>query len=187
MNGQNTYRASLSGAQAKLKADIDRIRDSTPHSAEIGSLIEKCIRSALGEVLPNKIGISDGFVVDSEGGVSQQMDIILYDKLSTPIIFTSDGAQIFPVETTYACGEIKTQLNASTLKDTSEKCSSYKNLIRKAYIAIEGTDLILSTPDMSITGKTQKSLTLFGERHNHWQSIFFCIAFEGVSKETLLT
>ena len=181
------YRASLSGSQAKLKADIDRIRDSIPHSAEIGSLVEKCIRSGLKEMLPSKIGVAEGFVVDSEGGVSRQMDIILYDKLGTPIIFTGDGAQIFPVETTYACGEIKTQLNASTLQDTFEKCSSYKNLSRKAYVAVEGTDLILSAPEINITGKSQKSFSLFGKRHNHWQSIFFCIAVEGVSEETLLT
>ena len=180
------YRASLSGAQTKLKAEIDRIRDSIPHSAEIGSLVEKCIRSALQEVLPSKIGVADGFVVDSEGGVSRQMDIILYDKLGTPIIFTGDGAQIFPVETTYACGEIKTHLNANTLQDTFEKCSSYKNLSRKAYVEVEGTDLILSTPKKDVMGKLQKSYSLFGKYHNHWQSIFFCIAVEGVSEETLL-
>ena len=180
------YRASLSGAQAKLKAEIDRIRDSIPHSAEIGSLVEKCIRSALHEVLPSKIGVADGFVVDSEGGVSRQMDIILYDKLGTPIIFTGDGAQIFPVETTYACGEIKTQLNDSKLKDTFEKCSSYKNLSRKAYVEMGGTDLIFSGPEINITGKSQITYTLFGKPHNHWQSIFFCIAVEGVSEENLL-
>ena len=185
MNGKKIYRASLSGAQARLKAEIDRIRDSIPHSAEIGSSIEKCIRSALQEVLPGKIGVADGFVIDSEGGVSKQMDIVLYDKLATPIISSSDGAQVFPVEVTYACGEIKTQLDASTLKDTFEKCSSYKNLSRKAYVEVEGTDFTLSGDKINITGKSQKSFSLFGEPHNHWQSIFFCIAVEAVSLETL--
>ena len=186
MNGKKIYRASLSGAQAKLKAEIDRIRDSIPHSAEIGSSIEKCIRSALQEVLPSKIGVADGFVIDSDGEVSKQMDIVLYDKLGTPIISSSDGAQVFPVEATYACGEIKTQLDATTLKDTFEKCSSYKNLSRKAYVEVGGTDFTLSGDKINITGKSQKSFSLFGEPHNHWQSIFFCIAVEGVSEETLL-
>ena len=179
------YRASLSGAQAKLKAEIDQIRASIPHSAEIGSSIEKCIRSALQEVLPGKIGVADGFVIDSEGRVSKQMDIVLFDKLGTPIISSNEGARVFPVETTYACGEIKTQLNASTLQDTFEKCSSYKNLSRKAYVEAEGTDLNLSGPKVNITGKLQKSYLLFGGQHNHWQSIFFCIAIKGASENTL--
>ena len=186
MNGKNIYRASLSGEQAKLKAEIDQIRDSIPHSAEIGSSIEKRIRSALQEVLPGKIGVSDGFVIDSDGEVSKQMDIVLYDKLGTPIISSSEGARVFPVEATYACGEIKTQLDASTLQDTFEKCSSYKNLSRKAYVEAEGTDFSLSGDKINITGKLQKSFSLFGKPHNHWQSIFFCIAVEGVSEETLL-
>ena len=186
MDGKKIYRASLSGAQAKLKAEIDRIRDSIPHSAEIGSSIEKCIRSALQEVLPGKIGVADGFVIDSDGEVSKQMDIVLYDKLGTPIISSSDGARVFPVETTYACGEIKTQLNASTLQDTFEKCSSYKNLSRKAYVEAEGKDFILSTSKTDIKGTLQKSFSLFGEHYAHWQSIFFCIAVKGGSEETLL-
>ena len=57
--------------------------------------------------------MSNGFVVDSTGEVSRQMDLILYDRLNTPRIFTSDGAQMFPVEATYACGEIKAKLNSS--------------------------------------------------------------------------
>ncbi len=89
-----------------------------------GNLVERVFRNQLLEVLPEKVGVSNGFVVDSQGSVSRQMDIILYDRPNTPRIFTSDGAQMFPVEATYACGEIKTDMNSTQLDDAFEKCLS---------------------------------------------------------------
>lgn len=158
-SGDSTiYRRVLSNAQNKLSAAIEQIRRSIPHSAEIGALIERQFRSQLEEVLPAKIGVSQGFVVDSFGGVSRQMDIILYDKLNTPRIFASEGAQMFPVEATYACGEIKTTLNTSELEDSFEKCLSYKTLCRNAYI-----------PQVS---PTMNYYPFFGTKQEHWQSIF---------------
>lgn len=165
------YRKVLSLAQKKLNAAIDQIHRSIPHSGEMGALIEQQFRSHLEEILPESIGVSHGFVVDSNDEISRQMDIILYDKLNTPRIFASDGAQMFPVEATYACGEIKTYLNSSKLEDSFEKCSSYKNLCRKAYIE-------QSTP-------TPTGYTLFGKKYCHWQSIFFCIAVKSIATKRL--
>ena len=128
-----SYRRALSVAQNKINAAIAPIRSLIPHSGEIGTLVEKQFQSQLAEVLPEKIGVSNGFVMDSKGKISKQMDIILYDKLNTPRIFESEGAQIFPVETTFACGEIKTSLDSEKFVDSFEKCLSYKNLCRKAY------------------------------------------------------
>ena len=165
------YRRVLSSAQKKLSAEINQIRASVPHAGETGALIENRIRSALLTVLPQKVGVSNGFVADSEGGVSKQMDIILYDKLNTPKILSSEGAQIFPVESTYACGEIKTSLNMQSLEDVYQKCISYKTLTRKAYF--------------ENTGVVQRTFSLFGEPHEQWQSIFICIAAKSVSIESL--
>lgn len=166
------YRRVLSSAQNKLSAAINQIRGSIPHSGEIGTLIERQFRSRLEEIMPEKIGVSHGFVVDSSNAVSRQMDIILYDRHCTPRIFTSDGAQMFPVEATYACGEIKTNLDTSKLEDSFQKCWSYKTLCRKAYVE----------QPAHIT----KTYSLFGDAHNHWQSIFFCIAVESISASVLI-
>ena len=166
-----SYRRALSSAQNKLNAAINPIRNLVAHSGEIGTLIEQQFRSQLVEVLPEKIGVSHGFVMDSNGGISKQMDIILYDRLNTPRIFASDGAQIFPVETTYACGEIKTKLNLKELRDSFEKCLSYKSLCRKAYI--KRTSPITTT------------YNLFGREYDHWQSIFFCLAVESINANRL--
>ena len=152
------YQEMLLSSQEKLDISAEQIRNLIPTSGEIGTLIEEMFRSYLVEVLPEKIGVSHGFVMDSEGGESQQMDIILYDKMSTPRIFTSTAANVFPVETTYACGEIKTRFNTKELEDSFKKCLSYKNLHRKAYFS-GGRKIIVNTHK------------LFGEDKEHWKSI----------------
>ena len=167
------YQELQLSSQKKLETSAEQIRSLIPTSSEIGTLIEDMFRSYLVEVLPEKIGVSNGFVMDSEGGESQQMDIILYDKMNTPRIFTSAAAQVFPVEATYACGEVKTKLNAKELKDSFEKCLSYKNLRRKAHFP-GGRKIIVHTNK------------LFGKDKEHWESIFFCISVESISSGRLI-
>lgn len=166
------YQEVLLSSQKKLDISAEQIRNLIPTSGEIGTLIEEMFRSYLSEVLPEKIGVSHGFVMDSDDGKSQQMDIIFYDKMSTPRIFTSTAANVFPVEATYACGEVKTKLNAKELKDSFKKCLSYKDLRRKAYFDRSGSDI-------------KHSHRLFGEDKKHWESIFFCISVESISSGRL--
>ncbi len=162
------YQDVLLTSQKKLDISAEQIRNLIPTSGEKGTLIEEMFRSHLAEVLPEKIGVSHGFVIDSDGGESQQMDIILYDKINTPRFFTSTAANVFPVEATFACGEVKTKLNAKALKDSFEKCVSYKKLRRKAYFS-GGRKIVVHTNK------------LFGEDKEHWESIFFCISVESIS------
>ena len=170
---RHPYRSVLSTAQHKIAAAVNQVRSAIPHSGEAGSLIEGQFRSQLTDVLPEKIGVSHGFVVDSDGRVSRQLDIVLYDRMNCPRIFSSPGAQMFPVEMTYACGEIKTTLDKSRFKDSFEKCLSYKRLQRTAY---------LSTSSPIVT-----THSLFGNKWNHWQSIFFVVGVESSELTSLQT
>lgn len=166
------YQEMLLLSQKKLEVSAEQIRNLIPTSGEIGTLIEEMFRSYLAEVLPEKIGVSHGFVMDSNGGESDQMDIILYDKMNTPRIFTSAAAHIFPVEATYACGEVKTRLNTKELRDSLKKCLSYKNLCRKAYFDRSGSDV-------------KHTHRLFGENKEHWESIFFLISVKSMKGRNL--
>lgn len=79
------YEEVLSLYQQKLDISAKQIRNLIPTSGEIGTLIEEMFRSYLIEALPEKIGVSHGFVMESNNGKSQQMDIILYDRMDTPL------------------------------------------------------------------------------------------------------
>ncbi|MCG9128257.1 hypothetical protein JT359_11705 [Candidatus Poribacteria bacterium] len=166
------YQESLYFSQKKLEISAEKIRNlSAP--AEKGTLIENTFRENLEQILPEKIGISSGFVMDTDGSESKQMDIILYDKMNTPRLFTSDSVQVFPVEYTYACGEVKTKLATTELQDSFKKCSSYKNLNRKAYFDRGGNQI-------------QHFYKLYGTDSIHWKSIFFVLAAESISSSELI-
>lgn len=166
------YRNMLSTAQQKMSASIEQIRQCIKHPGETGDLVEQVFRNQLQDLMPKKVGVANGFVMDSKGNISKQMDIILYDRLNTPRIFASEGAQIFPVESTYACGEIKTHMDVNQFKDSFEKCLSYKKLVREAYY-----------PQC---GPIQTKYLLFGDELDHWQSIFFCIATQSIDTAKLI-
>ena len=127
------YRLALNHQHDELVSSIVQARDLISHSGEKGAEIEQKIRDSLSQVLPERIGISHGFVVDSAGNESKQMDVVLYDKMNAPKIYTSQRVQIFPVESVYVCGEVKTKLDRTSLSDSFEKCLSFKNLSRTAY------------------------------------------------------
>ena len=174
------YRHSLYSQQKKLIESITEARELIPHPSEKGIEIEEKIREALAWVLPEKIGVSHGFVIDSNDEISKQMDIVLYDKMNTPKIYIGDHVQIFPVESTYACGEVKTKLDSCELEDVFKKCLSYKNLHRKAYFPQKGD--IENTVENVVV---KNIMELVGEESDHWKSIFFCITYESTDLKKL--
>lgn len=167
------YQESLYFSQKKLEISVQQFKGVIPTPGEKGKLIEKTFKENLEEILPEKIGVLSGVVIDSDGNESTYMDIVLYDKMNTPNLFTSDAVQIFPVETTYVCGEVKTKLDKTELSDSFKKCSTYKNLIRKAYF---------DTPK----NVNQQSYKLYGTDSNHWKSIFFILSLDSISSSELI-
>ena len=125
------YQESLYFSQKKLEISVQQFKGVIPTPGEKGKLIEKTFKENLEEILPEKIGVLSGVVIDSDGNESTYMDIVLYDKMNTPRLFTNDSVRIFPVESTYACGIIKAKLDTTQLQDSFRECLSYKNLNRK--------------------------------------------------------
>ena len=156
MSNYHRYRSRLEESHLLLEKKLREYRDLIPHPGEKGTLVEQAVREELENFLPETVGVSHGFVVDSSNEISKQMDIIIYDKLRTPRIFVSRGAQMFPVEATYACGEVKTRLDRSAIADCIEKSSSYKSLSRNVlpdYVSWESVFFVLALESNTELGK----------------------------------
>lgn len=83
--------------------------------------------------LPSKYAINKGFVFDSLGQVSEQIDIIIYDALYAPLIFeTEAGEKFVTAESVYAVFDSKPQINKSTLDYTNKKIASVNALYRSS-------------------------------------------------------
>lgn len=102
------------------------------HPDEVGKLKEINITKQIESILPSGVGVGRGYVFDSEGNISNQCDLILYEKNLIPV-FVRDGNveySYFPCEGVIAVGEIKSTLTIDELKSSIEKLEKIKNLKR---------------------------------------------------------
>lgn len=92
-----------------------------------GDSIEDLIREKISLFLPERYIVKQGHVVNSEGKVSNQFDIIIFDRLSTPKFFESNNETVFyPIESVLAIGEIKKTLRKNDLIEFGKKIKYLK-------------------------------------------------------------
>lgn len=103
----------------------------------VGRAREKEIREKLSSLLPPIVGIGTGCVIDSYGGTSKQIDIIIFEKDYCPVfsINSEPESTYYPCEGVIAVGEVKTILNNDELEDIFEKINSVKSLKRFANLS----------------------------------------------------
>jgi hypothetical protein len=82
------------------------------HSGEYGLFRERAITDLLRLYTPQEFGIGSGFVITSQGGISTQCDVVIYDRAKTPGIVTDSHQSFYPVETVLAVGEVKSDVNS---------------------------------------------------------------------------
>lgn len=90
----------------------DEEKNRLIHSGEYGIYREELVKKWLRIFVPERFGISSGFLINSLGEISTQCDLIIYDKDKTPKIETIENQRFFPVETVLLIGEIKSDVNS---------------------------------------------------------------------------
>ena len=118
----------------------------------VGSAREVPTRKRLQNLLPNGIAVGSGCVIDSYGGTSRQLDVVLYEKHQCPVYSINDdpATTYYPCEGVIAVGEIKSRMASTDLQDTFAKIASAKKLRRyvqrPSEAASEGLGLQASVP-----------------------------------------
>jgi hypothetical protein len=74
--------------------------------------------------------VNSGFVIDSLGSRSDQIDLVIYDKHFTPTLLDQQNHRYIPAEAVYAVFESKPDLNKKHLKYAGEKADSVRKLHR---------------------------------------------------------
>lgn len=103
------------------------------HPVTKGDLTENQWIQFLKGFLPNRYDVSKGFVFDSEGEISEQIDVIIFDPFHSPLIYdASNGEKYVTAESVYAVFEVKQTANKSYLEYAQEKIDSVKKLRRSS-------------------------------------------------------
>lgn len=118
--------------QKQLRASLEASRDVIDHAPTMGAASENRWLEMLKDHMPERYAAERAFVVDSRGAVSQQQDIVIFDRQYSPLLFRLDEALYVPAESVYGVLEVKQELDARTLKYAGVKAASVRNLVRSS-------------------------------------------------------
>jgi hypothetical protein len=136
MNNTKQLQKIFQGLSQKLQADFEFLSNQLAHSLSKGEAREFVIKELLRQYLPAKLGLEKGIVISSVENElpSKQIDIVIYDKLNTPVLYAAENLRIFPIEGVYAVIEVKSFLNSKQLEDAVKNIRSVKRMSKKAFV-----------------------------------------------------
>jgi hypothetical protein len=105
----------------QLQGLVDAVRDLISHQLTKGVEAELAVADLLRSVLPSRFSAGKGFIIDSLGHQSNEVDLIVLDAANTARIFDFRAFELIPVEAALACIEVKTMLTKKELDDTFDR------------------------------------------------------------------
>ena len=113
--------------QKQIHLKLDEIRETHQHKGNKGSNVEQIIRDFLRVYFPSDNRIGQGEIIDSDGGISSQIDVIMTNEYHPHINELSQPSLYF-IEGIACAGEIKSILNSKDIETILSNCLRYKNL-----------------------------------------------------------
>jgi hypothetical protein len=144
----------------------DFLLDNTNIDAA-GGQVEGSLRILLKDLLPGRVAITHGHMVDQSTAVSNQQDVLITESFYTKSLIRSlDGTEFYPVEAIFATGEVKKTWSQKKLEAVIQSIKRSKQQLKRKAIAA----------DQLSTGSG--FITLSGPVTNNPQrNPLFCFAF----------
>ena len=98
------------------------------HTGEFGTYREGIARDFLQSFLPQRLAIDTGFIVNSLGEVSGQIDLVIYDPSLTPPLESKNRQRFFPIETVIAAGEVKSDVERKKFEEGLIRLAKIKEM-----------------------------------------------------------
>lgn len=134
----------------RLSSDLLNTYKNTifSQSSDQGDSREKSVINYLNKVMPDKYGFSCGEVFDGDQSTAGQVDIIIYDKLFSPVFTDGTNKIVAPIESTYGMISVKSKMGTKELDNAIEGIRKYDGLKRPT--AADNTAYIV--PDYPLSG-----------------------------------
>jgi hypothetical protein len=122
--------AAFAGTEETLSAALRTARQVAGHPTVQGDGTEMHWQEVLKASLPNRYQVSRAIVIDSKGGQSEQIDLVVRDQHFSPLFWEWGGHLYVPAESVYAVFEVKPELSRDNILYAAAKISSVRNLHR---------------------------------------------------------
>lgn len=122
------------GLQKQLEAKLKISREGVQHPGAKGQASEFNWVAMLSDYLPSRYQVSSAFVLDCEGTLSEQIDIVIHDRQYSTLLFNEAGVRYIPAESVYAVLEVKQQVDKGLFEYASGKAASVRKLKRTSTV-----------------------------------------------------
>lgn len=120
----------LGSVHDDIERELTKVRTTLQHPTSKGDASEQVWIDLLNRYLPKRYRAAKAFVVDSKGAFSEQIDVVVYDRQYSPLIFELKGQKIIAAESVYAIFEAKQSANRERITYTQDKAKSVRDLHR---------------------------------------------------------
>lgn len=146
-------RTAFVDVQAELALKIKRANQSIEHAGTKGAVNEDHWIDVLRAYLPNRYEVATGFIIDSLGGRSEQIDIVIFDRHFTPTLLDQQKHRYIPAEAVYAVLESKPHFDKDYFEYAGQKAASVRKLHRTSVsISHAGGTFAPKTPFPIVSG-----------------------------------
>lgn len=143
--------------QLQLAANVSDFLLDSANINSAGQQVEGSLRVLLKNLLPDRVSVTQGHIVDKKANVSYQQDVLITESFYTKSLIRSlDGTEFYPVEAIFACGEVKKTWSQSKLeaaiksirrnKDDLQRTKIPSNQIQTGSNFIQLSDYISANP-----------------------------------------
>jgi hypothetical protein len=120
----------MQGLHERVAQDLKTAREALGHPVAKGDGSEAVWTTLFRKYLPQRYAVSKATIVDSNGQFSDQIDVVLFDRQYTPLIFEHQNEIVVPAEAVYAVFESKQEINAEFVKYAQQKVATVRRLHR---------------------------------------------------------
>lgn len=129
LRGPEFLQRAFASEQTCLAAKL-RSSDRIIHAGDRGEVNEQYFIEVLRSYLPNRYTVHKATILDSEGHVSDSIDVVVHDRQYTPTLLDSESHRYIPAEAVYAVFECKPTIDKGYLEYAGEKAASVRRLKR---------------------------------------------------------
>lgn len=130
MSAQDRLADVYQGLQERLEGQLRGNRAAVTHPGARGEAAEDDWLRMLKEHLPHRYQADRAFVIDATGACSDQIDVVIYDRQYSPLLYNQAGQRYIPAESVYAVIEVKQELNRDHVQYAGKKAASVRRLSR---------------------------------------------------------
>jgi hypothetical protein len=114
----------------QVEHELRIARQTIGHGSTLGEASQQVWIRLFDTYLPARYCSRTAIVMDSFGKFSDEIDVVIFDRQYSPLLFQFQGATVVPIEAVYAVFESKQELMGQPLDYALEKMASVRRLRR---------------------------------------------------------